>query len=115
MDVEEMKAELCTIVITRTGTGVNSRDRWDTPEIVMPNGRKGRMRKDRYSSLVMANMVARSIQRVSTSVRFGPVGGFTHDLVQGNSQNEQLYAAGPDWFTSGMGTGSWMKAINRKE
>jgi hypothetical protein len=59
-DINELKNELATIVITKTPSG---RDRWDTPEIKLPNQKKGRLRKDRYSALVMANMVARNIQR----------------------------------------------------
>jgi hypothetical protein len=31
LEIEELKDEMATIVLTRTGTGVNSRDRWDTP------------------------------------------------------------------------------------
>jgi hypothetical protein len=113
MEVEELKNELCTIVLTRTGTGVNSRDRWDTPELVMPNGKKGRLRKDRYSSLIMANMTARTIHRESSPVRFGLAGGFSKDLANQKVANKQLYQ-GPAWFTEGVGNGNWMKAIHRK-
>lgn len=106
MEIEELKNELCTIVVTRTGTGVNSRDRWDTPEVVMPNGRKGRLRKDRYSSLIMANMLARSIQRESAPVKFGlPVGGFTRDLAKNHqpANRQGMYAGAPEWLRQGSG------------
>merc|ERR1711966_387810 len=63
MDVEELKNELTTIVMTQTSTGPNARDRWDTPEVKMHGGKRGRLRKDRYSSLVIANMLARQIHR----------------------------------------------------
>jgi hypothetical protein len=59
-DIEELKNELSNIVMTKTPSG---RDRWDTPEIKLPGQKKGRLRKDRYSALLMANMVAREIQR----------------------------------------------------
>lgn len=60
-EIEEMKNELCLIVVTQTlGTG---RERWDTPEIKLVNGKKGYLRKDRYSALLMANMTARTFQR----------------------------------------------------
>ena len=45
--------------MTQTSTGARARDRWDTPEVKLQNGKKGRLRKDRYSSLVIANMLAR--------------------------------------------------------
>ena len=53
MEIEELKNELSMIIMTQTSTG---RERWDTPEIKVAAGRKSRMRKDRYSSLIMANM-----------------------------------------------------------
>ena len=49
--------------MTQTSTGPNARDRWDTPEVKLPGGKKGRLRKDRYSSLVIANMLARQLNR----------------------------------------------------
>ena len=38
--------------MTQTSTGPNARDRWDTPEVKLQNGKKGRLSKDRYSSLL---------------------------------------------------------------
>ena len=111
-EIEELKDELCTIVLTRTGTGVNGRDRWDTPELVEPNGKKGRMRKDRYSSLVMANMVAREIHRATNPIRFGIAGGFSKDLANQGSAPQQLYQ-GPAWFTNQVGDGSCFRVIKR--
>ena len=99
MEVEELKNELCTIMISRTGTGVNSRDRWDTPETKMPGGRKGRLRKDRYSSLVMANMIARRMHRTPPPVQYQVVGGDSRNMKSG--AKGQMYV-GPDWFTQGM-------------
>ncbi len=60
MEIEELKNELSTIIITQT---LNGRDRWDTPEVKLPGNKKGRLRKDRYSSLVMANMLSRQMAR----------------------------------------------------
>ena len=59
MEVEELKDELSTIVMSVTTAG---RERWNTPEVKLGSGKKGRMRKDRYSALVIANMIARTIQ-----------------------------------------------------
>ena len=78
LEIEELKNELTTIVMTQTSTGPNARDRWDTPELKLPNGKKGRLRKDRYSSLVIANMLARQMGRI--------LDGPNYDIVGGNLQ-----------------------------
>ena len=56
VEIEELKDELATIIHTQTSNG---RDRWDTPEVKVSGGKKGRLRKDRYSALLIANMLAR--------------------------------------------------------
>ena len=112
MEIEELKDELSTIVLTRTGTGVNSRDRWDTPEIKISGGKKGRLRKDRYSAIVIANMLARNIHRSADPVSYPVVGGFAQN-IRGKETNEALYASGPDWFMKEMGSFSGQK-VNRK-
>lgn len=99
MEVEELKDELTTIVMTRTGTGVNGRDRWDTPEIKTPDGKKGRMRKDRYSSLVIANMLARQLHRAPSPMQYEVIGGFTTQIA---GPTEGPLYKGPEWFTQGM-------------
>lgn len=97
LEIEELKNELTTIVMTQTSTGPNSRDRWDTPEVKLPNGKKGRLRKDRYSSLLIANMIARQINRTMSTVDYDIVGGNSRDLI--SNKDKQLYK-GPEWFTS---------------
>ncbi len=71
-EIEELKNELATIIITRTQA--NNRDRWDTPEIKEANGRKGRLRKDRYSALLIANMLARVIHRTDPPPTYHLIG-----------------------------------------
>ena len=66
LDIEELKDELSMIQMTQTASG---RDRWDTPEVVVGTGKKSKMRKDRYSALLMANMAARILQRTPDSSR----------------------------------------------
>ena len=102
MELEELKDELCTITVTRTGTGVNARDRWDTPEVKLPTGKKGRLRKDRYSSLVMANMIARTIHRTAPEAEYQVIGGRIGDIQHG--EEGQMYY-GPEWFQDGMDNG----------
>jgi len=96
LEIEELKNELTTIVMSQTSNGPNARDRWDTPEVKLPNGKKGRLRKDRYSSLVMANMAARQQQRALPPVQYDIIGGNLKDVVENKGQ---LYR-GPEWFTS---------------
>lgn len=105
MEIEELKDELCTIVMTRTGTGVNSRDRWDTPATTTREGKKTRMHKDRYSALVMANFIARSIHRTPAAIEYSVIGGFAHQLAAKQAEKQEalgkLYL-GPEWFTNAM-------------
>lgn len=102
LEIEELKDELATIVHTQTGT--SGRDRWDTPEVKLPGGKKGRLRKDRYSALLMANMSARILQRTPEETPFKSVGGFSN-RVGNNAKSDggKLYD-GPAWFTVGAGT-----------
>jgi hypothetical protein len=97
LEIEELKNELTTIVMTQTSTGSGGRDRWDTPEVKMPNGKKGRLRKDRYSALVIANMLARQMSRTLQSVTYDIIGGNARDTV---AHKGNMYK-GPEWFTSG--------------
>jgi hypothetical protein len=82
--------------MTQTSTGSGGRDRWDTPEVKLPNGKKGRLRKDRYSALVIANMLARQMTRTLQPISYDIIGGNTKDVVK---QQGNMYK-GPEWFTS---------------
>ncbi len=57
MEIEELKDELVLIEHRKTPSG---RDQWDTPEVKGVGHKKGRLRKDRYSALLMANAVGRT-------------------------------------------------------
>lgn len=88
-EIEELKNELSTITVTQTAA--TNRERWDTPELKLPNGKKGRMRKDRYSSLLMANMTARTNARTIThNIEFygGKVVG---GISPSGEQNKDMY------------------------
>jgi hypothetical protein len=95
LEIEELKNELTTIVMTQTSTGPNARDRWDTPEIKLPNGKKGKLRKDRYSALLIANMLARQMSRVLEPTQFDIIG---NNLADVGKKDGQMYK-GPSWFT----------------
>jgi len=96
MEIEELKDELSMIEMSQTPAG---RDKWDTPEVKTIGGKKGRLRKDRYSALLMANMAARTIQRTPVPPTYDTIGGFVGD------QQEKLEGPmymGPQWFTEQM-------------
>ena len=97
LEIEELKNELTTIVMTQTSTGPNARDRWDTPEVKLPNGKRGRLRKDRYSSLLMANMAARQMSRTLKPMEYDVIGGNLKQIPNNNQEGE--FYKGPSWFT----------------
>ena len=97
LEIEELKNELTTIVMTQTSSGVGGRDKWDTPDVKLPNGRKGKLRKDRYSALVIANMIARQINRTLGSVNYELIGA-NLKTIPGEKAGE--FYRGPNWFTS---------------
>jgi hypothetical protein len=97
LEIEELKNELTTIVMTQTSQGPNARDRWDTPETKLGKGRKGRLRKDRYSSLVIANMLARQLNRGLKPINYDVIGENARDSVKNNGS---MYR-GPEWFVNG--------------
>jgi hypothetical protein len=95
MEIEELKEELATIVHTQTGVAM--RDRWDTPQVRQPGGRLGRLRKDRYSALLMANMVGRQLaapRAQSTHVS----GGFARDIVLRRGERRARHHTNPEWY-----------------
>jgi hypothetical protein len=110
LEIEDLKDELTTIVMTQTSTGVGGRDKWDTPDIKLPNGKKGKLRKDRYSALVIANMIARQMNRELARPDYNLIGNNLRTM-DGKEKDEVLYR-GPQWFTEGM-DGSAYQGIYR--
>lgn len=98
LEIEELKNELSMIQMTQTASG---RDRWDTPEFVVGTGKKSKMRKDRYSALLMANMAARTIQRTPTQEMYNFYGGFATGGHYKKEAEQKMYS-GPSWFTDSM-------------
>jgi hypothetical protein len=98
LEIEAIKDELASITMTRTGIGAWSRDRWDTPEVKTGSGKKGRLRKDRYSALLMAHMMAR--QLIKGDQKWVYEFGTDHGQM---SQNTGKLYQGPEWFTKSMG------------
>lgn len=99
MDIEELKDELSMIQMTQTNSG---RDKWDTPEVVVGTGKKSKMRKDRYSALIMANMAGRILQRTPDQADYEFYGGFASGgHKKSDNKDENLYN-GPSWFSDSM-------------
>ncbi len=109
-EIEQCKEELATIIHTQT-PGTN-RDKWDTPEVKMPGSRKGRLRKDRYSSLLMANASARKLARQQDQPVMVPHGGFVGRLKEDTDYSGPMYY-GPDWFTNPQGDGGLGMSVTR--
>lgn len=99
LEIEELKNELSMIQMTQTNNG---RDRWDTPEIIVGTGKKSKIRKDRYSALLMANMSARVLQRTPEQSEYKFFGGFANGRdFEPKNDDENLYS-GPSWFSDHM-------------
>jgi len=90
MDIEELKDELSTIVMTQTGHGVNSRERWSTPEVRLEGHKTGYLRKDRYSALVIANDIARKIKRRLPTFTYESHGMIVGQRIEDNN-SQQMY------------------------
>ncbi len=91
-EIESLKEELTTIVHSKTlATG---RDKWDTPEIKESTGKKGRLKKDRYSALLMANTAARKAFWTPPEVKRPVIGGLA---TSAKRSAEGMYV-GPEWF-----------------
>ena len=84
--------------MSQTSSGAYARDKWDTPDTKGPHGKKGKLRKDRYSSLLISNMIARQIDLRLADVEYNVIGGSTRDIVK--PKDSEMYK-GPEWFTGG--------------
>jgi len=100
MELEELKDELATIQHSQTPNG---RDKWDTPEVKLPGNKKGRLRKDRYTSLLIANMIARTIVHSPERPPHLFVGGYVGETIHGGKNDGRMYY-GPDHIVSQMNT-----------
>lgn len=107
MEIEELKDELATIVHDQTPSG---RDRWDTPEVKLPGNKKGRLRKDRYSALLLANIVSRVMVHQLRGVEYKFAGGFVGQKK--GSTSGRMYS-GPDHIVQNMQGSHYGKAVIR--
>lgn len=111
LEIEELKEELATIIHTTTQNG---RDKWDTPEVILPGMKKGKLRKDRYSALLMANCAARRMNTTSTIYHQSiPAGGMASAIYAQENRDAPLgkMYTGPAWFTENVG--NWGQVVQR--
>ncbi|MFQ3578583.1 MAG: hypothetical protein SNJ71_00400 [Bacteroidales bacterium] len=95
-EIEDLKNELSTIV--HTHTGVIGRDRWDLP-VKMGGDKRGVLKKDRYTALLIANAIARNLQESDNIPTFSnPIGGFAGTIVE----TEEPYNPPPWWNKMGI-------------
>lgn len=76
VEIEELKDELSSIIVTETSTG---RERWDTPDTKVSGQVKRKMKKDRYSALLIANYIARTLDRRPQEIQT-ELGGFAYKI-----------------------------------
>lgn len=107
-EIEELKDELATI--DHTQTSVSGREQWNTPQIKKPGGKIGRLRKDRYSALVIANMLARAIENRLKGVEYQFAGGFSG---QEKPRSGGIMYRGPQNIVSQLPTASY-RGISRR-
>jgi len=75
-EIEELKDELSSIIVTETATG---RERWDTPDAKVSGQIKRKMKKDRYSALLIANHIARTLDDKPDEIKT-ELGGFAYRM-----------------------------------
>jgi hypothetical protein len=79
-------------------TAMNNRERWDTPETKEPGtNKKGRLRKDRYSSLLIGNMIARSKRLQLPDVTYDIVGRVASDQYGAKTKSNKMYGGDARW------------------
>jgi hypothetical protein len=95
IEIQEIKTELASIVVTRTEK--TGKEHWDTPETKTPDMKKGRMKKDRYSAIIMANYAARRLTRFNEPKNDLAIGGILGHMSE-KSKGGEMYSSCPDWF-----------------
>ena len=96
LEIEELKDELAQI--EHSQTSVSGRERWDVPDIKLPDGKKGKLRKDRYSALLMANAVSRSMQMTVSGPQQSTGGGFAQDKEWRKGIKALTSHQNPSWY-----------------
>lgn len=102
MEIEELKREMTTIVLMKTPQG--NRERWDVPQIVSSH-KKSNLRKDRYTALLIANMLARQIHRTDEKPVYTVIGGNATEIIYNPNIKRPLYQGNTWAMDDGVGQG----------
>lgn len=107
-EIEELKTEMTTIVVTHTATG---KENFDTPAIKSEGMKRGELRKDRYSALLYANACARDRNKTDVmQIRYTPVGRRKDQTRHSNSSQGMYTGFGVARF----GASSWLSGKNSR-
>lgn len=98
-EINELKYEMT--IIEYTTVGDSGRERWDTPEVKKEGDKKGRLRNDRESALVMANYAARRLRDKLPDFQYTSVFTYVGAPRKIGAKNEEKWASAPDWFIRG--------------
>lgn len=109
LDIEELKDELSTIIHTQTLSG---RDHWDTPSTKALSSKKGRARKDRYTALLIANMLARTLNFTANKSSYKFAAGYVGKTPAKYDRTGKMYV-GPDHIVSKMNSGVYGGSVQR--
>ena len=83
LEIEELKTELTCIMHTKSTSG---RDQFTVPDMTSVDGKKTRVKKDRATALIMANSLARTIQRDTHKFEYeGPKPNENQNLLYVNN------------------------------
>lgn len=102
LEIEELKKELITIVKSRTPSG---KERWDTPDTItgshaLSSKSMNRMRKDRFSALLLANSIARGIKLRNLGNFMSNRNNYSVGVAGGNlyktNNNRSAYIGNPE-------------------
>ena len=95
--IEELKYELT--ILEHTVTPGGNRERWDTPEVKDEHDKKGRLRNDRASALILANMAARRIRLAYPEI------DYFSEFTNKPRKQDGAWKTAPGWFKDKYGGG----------
>ena len=106
-EIEELKNELTTIVVTQTSK--LGKEHFDTPQVKESNTGEGKLRKDRYSALLYANYYLRNKDSQDAMViKYKPVGG-----SQATKKSSNVHGSSSGMYSgpgvAKFGQSSWVK------
>lgn len=106
-EIEELKKELINIIVVQRPT----HEKFDVPQQKGLEGQPSyKLKKDRYSALLIANSIARKIARASTPPAYLPHGGLAGTIMRKADKNDELYTGAPAWWSVQAGM---LKGISR--